>query len=171
MPKPVTFFEQALAEEGIDGDVTHESNNGVDIFTLRKEVAGHTLRFSHGISIADNYGVSDEKQIAMAAAKVRNEVENALTHHMEWQDRSIDINLYRGPSATCRNCSTEVDLSQTNRIFEQCAELSSPQPRPAGGSGLLESMDDHSEVMLKMFLLGRLRAFCDDHCTNARSAK
>jgi hypothetical protein len=168
MCEAVTTFRQALAEKGLDGDVAHESNETGDTFYVSKTVAGETLTFTTSI---DNYLGEHpiEKQIAMAANRVVNRFEELLTERLEWDGGAITVRPYDDPQATCRICGTTVELPEQVPIFSESAELSSPQPMPVQQKSVLGSLDNHSRVVLKMYLIGKLRRKCESDCRHTES--
>jgi hypothetical protein len=170
MCEAVDFFRQALAEQGLEANVAHESDDVFDKFYVSKEIAGETITYStnvsHSIQNADNN--SAEKQIAMAARNVAQQFENHLTETFKWNKRCVDVLPYDEPEARCRNCGASVELPPRGSIFAQSAELSAPQPMPVEEQTVLESLDDHSRVLLKMYLMGKLREECDSYCPNSK---
>lgn len=171
MCEAVDFFRQALAEQGLDAEVAHESDEFTDTFYVSKNVAGETITYTTNVSHREqrdsNY--STEKQMAMAARNVAQKFEDRLTERFEWNGRCVIVRPHDEPEAHCRNCHASVELPpRAGQIFTPNAELSAPQPMPVEDETVLESLDAHSEVLLKMYLMGKLRESCEPHCPNSK---
>ena len=168
MCEAVNFFRQALAEQGLDANVTHESDEYTDTFYVSKDVAGEIMTFTTAID--NNYigSYSEEKRIAIAARGVAEKFEDELTETFDWNGRHIRLQPYDEPEATCGSCGTTVELPPRTMMFAKSAELSAPQPMPVEDKTVLDSLDDHSRVLLKMYLIGKLREECEHYCPNSK---
>lgn len=166
MCEPVSFFEQALDEQGLDAKITHHSNEYNDTFHVSKKIAGETVLFT--TSINNNYlgECSQEKRIALAAENVAQKFRDVMTETIQWENKVIEISPYNEPTASCGVCGESVSLSSHSPHNRLCAELSNPQPTPIERESLIESLDAHSEVLLKMYLIGKLREVCKPSCPN-----
>ena len=106
--------------------------------------------------------------MALEAREAAQQFNDWLTESFQWNGRRIELRPYDEPEAHCCNCSTTVELPERSAIFAQSAELSAPQPMPVEEQTVLESLDDHSRVLLKMYLMGKLREECDSYCPNSK---
>jgi hypothetical protein len=167
MCEAVSFFEQALAEEGITGDVTHESDDCTDTFYTTKDIGTDTLTVTTNIDNSYTWDMPKEKRIAMAARNVSDKFQEFLTERFEWGGRCVEVLPYDEPEARCAVCGARVELPPRSKLFAQSAELSAPHPTPVEEQTVLDSLDDHSRVLLKMFLLGKLREACKPYCDNS----
>jgi len=170
MCEAVDFFRQALAEQGLDADVAHESDGFTDTFYVSKNIAGETITYTTSVSeniqaCSDDGG---QKQLAIAARSARQYFDEYLTETLDWNGRHIKLRPYDEPEASCGNCGATVELPSRNRMFAHTAELSAPQPHPVEDTTVLESLDDHSRVVLKMYLVGKLREHCEQYCPNSK---
>jgi hypothetical protein len=168
MCEAVDFFGQALSEQGLDAKVAHESDEFNDTFYVSKNVNGETMTFT--TSIDNNYlgKYTEEKRIAIAARGVVDKFEEKLTESFEWQGRRIEVMPYDEPEGRCANCGTVVELPSEPTLFPDSAELSAPQPTPVEEQTVLDSLNDHSRVVLKMYLIGKLREKCEQYCPNSK---
>jgi len=71
--------------------------------------------------------------------------------------------------AVCEECNASVDLAPRSQLFANSAEMSTPQPMPVRNETIIGSLDDHSMVVLKMHLIGKLRDACDEQCKNSNT--
>lgn len=170
MCEAVDFFRQALAEQGLEADVAHESDEHTETFYVSKNIAGENITYSTNVSHRERYDgdYSTEKRMALAARNVARKFEDWLTESFQWNGRRVELRPYDEPEARCANCDTTVELPERSAIFAQSAELSAPQPKPVEETTVLESLDDHSRVLLKMYLMGKLREECDHYCPNSK---
>jgi hypothetical protein len=169
MCEAVDFFRQALAEEGLDGEVKHVSDEWNDKFCVTKQLGDDTITVTVDVdatSVAENY--PRKKRIAIAARRVADEFEEYVTERFKWRGRSIEVRPYGEPEASCSTCGASVELPATSSHFTNSAEMSSPHPTPLNFERSLESMDDNSRVLLKMYLAGKLRVTCDYSCPNSK---
>lgn len=168
MPDFAQFFEQALAEYGIDATVRKGEDSMNDTFYIQKDIGGET--FSYVTSINTTINTTPEqlrKQIAREARYVSDEIENKLVTRFDWGERHILVSPYEDGWAECEHCGTRVSIPEAGmQIMKQDAELSIPQPRPIDAQRALNNLDDGSRMLLKMYLIGRLRASCDERCPN-----
>lgn len=173
MCEAVNFFRQALAEQGLDVDVTHESDGSTDTFYVSKNIAGETITYTTSVSeTIQAYSNDDrEKQLAIAARSAEQYFDEYLTERLNWNGRHITLRPYDEPEASCGNCGATVKLPSRNRMFAHTAELSAPQPHPVEDETVLESLDDHSRVVLKMYLIGKLREECESYCPNSKASR
>jgi len=170
MCEAVDFFRQALAEQGLEANVAHESDEHTETFYVSKNVAGENLTITTNVSHREQHDgdYSTEKRMALAARTVADKFQEQLTETFEWNGRCVDIRPYDEPEASCRNCGATVALPPRGAIFAKSAELSAPQPMPVEDETVLESLDDHSRVLLKMYLMGKLREQCEEYCPNSK---
>lgn len=171
MCEAVNLFRQALAEQGLDANVTHETDDHSHKFYVSKNMAGDTVTVTTNVStkhLGDT--CSTEKRMAMAARAVSNRLDEFFTESITWDDRRVTLRPYNEPEATCETCGATVELPSRNRIFARNAELSAPQPTPVENKTVLESLNDHSRVLLKMYLIGKLREACEQYCPNSNTS-
>lgn len=170
MCEAVDFFRQALAEQGLEAKIMHESDDYSHTFHVSKQIAGEDFTYTTNVSNRELYDgdYSTEKRMAIAARAAAQEFHDKLTESFEWNGRRIIVRPYDEPEASCADCGATVELPSHNRMFAHSAELSAPQPCPVEEQTVLESLDDHSRVLLKMYLMGKLRERCESYCPNSK---
>jgi len=167
MCEAVDFFRQALAEQGLDADITYESDDHSHTFYARKNMAGDTITVTTDVPAVNTYGDLREKEIAMAARAVSEKMDEFLTEKIQCGDRSVTVRPYDEPQATCDVCGASATLPPSKQSLSMSAELSAPHPMPVDDESVLDSLDSHSRVLVKMYLLGRLREVCESSCPNS----
>ena len=171
MPDFAKFFEQALLEHGVEARVVKDDDPTSDQFTVMKPVGDETL--SYRTSINTRINTTDEqikKEIVHHARNVAGEFEEYLTDTFEWGDgRRATVSVHEGGWAKCEHCGNEVEIPQVPQmLFSEDAELSTPQPLPCDRESILNNLDDGSLLLLKMYLIGRLRERCAWDCQNQK---
>lgn len=169
MCEAVEFFRQSLDEQGLDAEITHESNGLTDTFHVSKEIAGEQVTYSTTVSTTPHD--STEKSMALSARNIADKFHEYMTDTFVWDGRRVEVSPYNEPEARCSVCGATVELPPKSSIFTRSAELSSPQPTPIDEQTVLESLDDYSRVLLKVYLIGRLRDTCDVSCPNSNKPK
>jgi hypothetical protein len=166
MCEAARLFKQALAERGLDASVAHESDEHTETFYIRKELqSGDTIGYTTTIN-TQKVETPAEKQIALSARRIAKKYEEKLKERFDWQGRCVEVSVYDGPEAFCQSCGASVSLAPSSAMFRSSAELSAPQPIPVENA--LGSLDDYAFVLLKMYLLGKLRDECDQYCSNSK---
>lgn len=176
MRDAVEFFEQALAEEGIDATVAREDDvtRQADTFYVMKSLGDEELTYQTSIAFgAQHRGDPNrterlKKRLVQEAKRVAQEFEEYLTDTFEWDNRRVRVSPYEGGWAKCCACGTHVELPQIETIFTQDAELTTPQPHPRDTEQTISNLCKEKRLLLKMYLAGRLRERCDMHCANSK---
>lgn len=169
MPDFAQFFEQALAEHGVDAKVLHREKPSDDTFTIVKKIGNEKLSYRTTINTRINVTEDEiKKEIASSARKVADKIEKHLTEKFVWNGNAVIVSTYEDGWAECQQCRERVELP--NRAmgaisFERDAELSTPQPLPKDRESRLNDMDDQSRLLLKIYLIGRLRRSCGHDCS------
>jgi len=173
MSESVDIFRQALKEEGLDAEVTAEEDalTSNTTFYVRKEIAGEMLQYAVRITPTEReHSDNIEKLIAMKASQVYDEFRQQLVNRFMFDNRAIEVSPYDEPYAECLYCDNRVELKkglQSTPIFANSAEMSTPQPVPKTWEQRLQSLDDNSRVLLKMYLIGKLRLRCEPDCPHS----
>lgn len=170
MPDFAQFFEQALAEHGLDAKVVHDEDPTKDSFHVMKPLGDEKLTYSTAINMRINTNEDEiRKQIVAEAREVAHQFEEYLTDTFEWDNRRVTVSAYEDGWAKCERCGTEVEMPDRQMpVFTEDAELSTPQPFPRDRESAIKNLDDGSRLLLKMYLVGRLRERCDPACPNSR---
>lgn len=176
MRDPVNFFEETLAEEGIDATVTHTTDpSGVDTFYVTKQLGDEKI--SHKIAIseqmqqhldADQIHTARKKQLVQQAKHVAQAIEDHLTERFNLLGRDVTVSPYEGGWAKCERCGCEVETPIVDPIFMEDAELTTPHPYPRDREKTISHMDGTTRLALKAYLIGRLREHCDYDCPNSK---
>jgi hypothetical protein len=167
MCEAVDSFRQALAEQGLDAEVAHQSDEYGHSFYVSKTIDGE--RYTYNTTLTEEQlAVSDiQKQIVMIAEKVARQMKEQMTECLEWDDRRVEIDPHDTPEAMCKRCGTDVMLDTPLRTFSQSGELSTPQPIPVNDETALDMLSEHGRVMLKIYLVGMLQDECPEYCPNS----
>lgn len=162
MCEAVDFFKKSLAEQGLDAEVSHESDDYSHTFYVTKHTASKNITMETDIPTPHRYGGTQslEKRVAMAARGVSKGIEKSLTETFEWNGRQVVLRPYDGAQATCGDCGASVGLPSSLTNLTHSAELSAPQPHPIEEGEVLASLDDYPHVLVKMYLLGKLQKTC-----------
>lgn len=163
-----TFFEQALAEHGVNyTEVSvNESPDGLVLsFAIYTTIGGEKRKFATQVTRETLEREGKQKAIALEAQKIARETRNLTEEQYSWADRHIKVHPYDG-TAYCFRCSTEVKVPRGRPQFVAEAELSYPRPMPLNREKALEEMSGASQAILKAYLVGRLRERCEDGCPN-----
>jgi len=170
MPDFAQFFEQALAEHDIDAQVVEDDDPMKDYFHIMKVIGDKKLTYTTTINTHINS--TDEtvkKQIVKEAREVARQFEEYLTDTFEWgKGRRVQLSVYSEPWAECQRCGNKIQIPDKQHPihFVEDAELSTPQPAPQSRESILSSMDGRARLLLKMYLIGRLRERCGYDCPN-----
>jgi hypothetical protein len=172
MPDFAQFFEQALAEQGIDAQVVQDDDPTVDQFYIAKPIGDEKLTYTTTVNTRINT-TEDEirKEIVREARTVAQQFEEYLTDTFEWgKGRRVTVSAFEDGWAECGRCGNKIDIPDAaNPVqFVEDAELSTPQPFPRDRESVLNNMDDGSRLLLKMYLIGRLRERCGYDCPNQK---
>lgn len=168
----VDVITSCMKSHGVeDVEVMQSYNNELmeDEFTIIKKIGdkklGYTISFAPSSHIHDDVA---EKNLQLNAERAAKEFKKKLTDTFKSGGLKADVSMYDGGWAKCKYCGTEVDLPppKVDRLFTQDAELSTPHPMPKKPDNYVSDMDGHQEVLLKMYLIGRLKEQCDLHCQN-----
>jgi len=165
-----SFFENALAERGVDARVTDNDSSADKARYLVNPIDDRPL--VHHISIDTRGATRDEikKEIAHRALHVAQNFKGRFANTFRWGDRkSVTTSPYDGGWAECNRCETRVEIPSgvDSAAFIEDAELSTPQPSPRDHESALSSIDDFHHSVVKMYLVGRLRERCDTDCPNS----
>lgn len=169
MPDFASFFEQALAEHDIDAKVVEDDDPINDHFHVMKPIGDERLTYTTSINTRINTTPDEvRKQIVAEAREVARQFEEYLTDTFEWgEGRRVTVSAHEGGWAKCERCGNKVDVPQfPGMVFTEDAELSTPQPFPRDRESVLQNLDDQSRLLLKMYLIGRLRQTCGYDCPN-----
>lgn len=168
-PKVVEIVEDSLEEYGItDVDVLHTTDGFSERLTLSKEIGENT--FNHNISFNRiNPNNKIHKELALEAKKAADNIEKNLSDYYEWDGHCSKVSVYDGGWAECRVCGEKVETppQKVSRAFKVDAELSTPNPLPKEPNNYVNGMSANQEVLLRMYLLGRLRDHCSTDCPNS----
>jgi len=161
MCEPVETFSKALEEQGLDAKITHESLENSHEFHATKSVGNNTITIT--TSIDANYigSYSTKKRIAIAARGVADAFEEKLTDKFPYNGKTFQVTLFDEPEVRCLSCDSTTTIPQHHKMFQQNAEISLPQPRPVEKKTVIGSLDSHSRISLKLYLLGKLSDECD----------
>lgn len=166
MCEPSEKFSKALEEQGLDAKVTKESSENTHTFYATKEIGNSTITLTTSIDVNYTGTYSDEKRIAIAARGVADKFKVKLTEKISCNGRNFQVKLFNDAEARCLNCGSSTKISSYSSMFEQSAEISLPQPKPVEQKTVIESLNSHSRVLLKLYLLGKLSTECE--CSNDR---
>lgn len=171
MCEAVDFFKQSLAEEGLDAEITSESTESTTTLYVSKNTLGgerHTISHQFVTSFASvSPPPTIEKRMAMQAREVAQQFDEWITETIFFDGRKITLKLYETPEATCELCNTTVGLSPRSMQKSHTGEMSVPQPMPLEEESIPASFDAHSQVMVKLYLIGKLRESCQSDCPNS----
>lgn len=169
-PNPVEIFEDCLAEHGFtDVDVLHTTDEFSDTLTVRKQAGGQVLSYRISLDMTQP-STGSHKQIALRAKEAANALKEKLIDSYEWDGRCSQISVYEGGWAECRLCGEEVEVppQRVAPAFTADAEFTTPHPLPKEPDNYVSDMSGHQEVLLRMYLLGRLRDHCSPQCPNSK---
>jgi hypothetical protein len=161
MCEAVEIFRQALAEQGLDADVTHELDGYTTTFYVSKQIGADNLTFTTSITDAHITDYSEGKRIALAARKVAEKFTEELTQTFEIRGTHIKVMPYDEPEAKCLRCERNFGLPEWTPTIQKTAELSSPKPIPVNRERRVNELSEHSRILLKLYLAGRANELCD----------
>lgn len=172
MSEAVKLFRQALSEEGLNADVSHESDNAdmTETIYVSKTIGGEEYVYKTTITHKEIVNAGDtQKLMAMRARNVYQQFREHIEETLHWENRRLHFSPHDEPYATCAHCGTEVFLSESRAspMFAKEAELSTPQPVPRSREEMVNDLDDNERVLLTMYLLGKLRHKCEPDCPNS----
>lgn len=165
MCKAVELFRQKMEENGLTGDVSIEDRPSrgrkVEITTqIFDSKRNHSK--SYFIVIGDE-GDADtlnmKKQVSIGFRNVYKDIKQSYSRLYSWEGRDVSFELYSEPSVKCMKCNTEVLLEDTG-FFSLKGEMSVPLTKNVCSDDFLHSLDSHSKVCVKMYLLAVLNRDC-----------
>jgi len=174
MCEAVDLFRQSLAEEGLDAEITAESTESTTtIHVSKRALGGDRYTISQEFSISFRVESSSrnnptiEKRMALTARRVAHQFDDWITETIFFDGRKITLKLYETPEATCELCNTTVGLCPQSMQKSNTGEMSVPQPVPLDSETVPSSFDSHSQVLIKLYLIGKLRESCKHDCPNS----
>jgi hypothetical protein len=172
MDSAVDFLAKALREEGLVAEVSEVSSDveHCDKFIVTKDIGGEPYRVAFSVTERERaaYGTT-EKLLATRAREVYQKFEDEMTETISWDENRVRLSAYDEPSAECFNCKADVSFSPQSSVpsFRKEAEISTPRPIPRATEDIVKDVDDHAHVLIKLYLLGKLRRECDPQCPNS----
>lgn len=168
MPDLEEFFEQAIAEHGLDAQVFRDEKwDNRDKFYISKQVGENKLSYYVEINTHINTTTDQiKKEIVLKSRDIAKEFEKKLTEQYINNTGSVTVSKYDGGWARCDRCKTTVEFPNMYPSFGLDAELSTPQPFPQDVESRLNKLDGHPLVLMKLYLMGKLRRNCDHDCPN-----
>jgi len=173
MCEAVDLFRQSLAEEGLDAKVTAESTESTTTIHVSKCALGgdrYTIsqKFSTSFRVESSpHDPTIEKRMALAARNVSHQFDDWITETISFDSRTITLKLYETPEATCELCNTTVGLPTKSMQKSNTGEMSVPQTIPLDSEKVSSSLSPHSQVLIKLYLIAKLRKSCKHDCPNS----
>jgi len=156
-----------------DVEVMQSSNHETigDKITVIKKLGDKKLGYSFEIPETSIDERSRQKEITLQAEKAAVKFNQEIRTAFKWNDVKADVSMYDGGWAKCKYCGTEVEFPppKMSKLFSQDAELSTPHPTPKEPDSYVSDMDGHQKVLLRMYLIGRMKQQCDLMCQDRYS--
>lgn len=167
---PEEIFKECLAERGVtDVNVLHTNDEFSETLTVRKQTGDLVLDYRVSLDMTPP-STESHKEIALRAEEAARAINKKMVNSYEWDERCSQLSVYEGGWAECRLCGEEVETppQRVAPAFTADAELTTPQPLPKEPDNYVSGMSGHQEVLLRMYLLGRLREHCPPECSNSK---
>lgn len=167
-----------MKEHGIEDVEVMQSYNHERLqeeITIVKRAGDKKLayRFSAPDEENEYHDITIQKNITLNAESAAVQFNKELRTTFDCNNVKADVSMYDGGWAKCKYCGTEVELPppKVDKLFSQDAELSTPHPMPKEPDNYVSDMDGHQEVLLKLYLIGRMKQKCDRMCQERYSGK
>lgn len=134
--------------------------------TIVKRLGDKKLAYRFAAPNEEFTNVSAQKKLTLNAEQAAVQFNKKMRTTFSWKNSKADISMYDGGWAKCKHCGTEVELPppKVDKLFTQDAELSTPHPMPKEPDNYVSDMKGHQEVLLKLYLIGRMKEQCDMMC-------
>lgn len=172
MRSPERFLRQSIAENGVDVDTVSVEDDKMTHTTkvcTAKEIGGE--KYHHQLSLTEesitNYS-SLEQLLALHAEEIARSFKETMVDILSVGERRIRVCPYDGGWVKCERCGAYTELTAP-RSFVEHAELGVPSPIPRDPEEFTSELGDWERLVLKMYLLGKLRTKCDKTCPNCRA--
>lgn len=167
------FFEQALAEVGVDATVFRQNDHDSfsESFFVTKRLGDESLSYKVDIDKTglDLHGERDVLRsiIAQRAREVKKAFDEELSEKILVNECSIIISPYNGGWAECRRCGERIEGELRRSGSIHMAEQSFPQPDYSFDRKPLENPAKSTRLLLRLYLVGKLRRACPPNCPNS----
>jgi hypothetical protein len=151
----------------IDGSISIDKKcNPPEISLKFESLDNDTYRFVFDLQRSDDeYNPPVSQQAANRIQYVQTSVATEYTQKIQWKNRSVRVKPFFDPSILCEDCGESVSLSRSD-IFSQPGETTVPRKDTINRNTIINNMDNHSSVCLKMYMFGALDEKCRCHDSN-----
>ena len=168
MDNPAKFFAQQLNNRGIDATVNYENSSGVHYFYINKNIGGKKLSYVVTITETELMRVdaSFEERIATISKDATRKLQNKMSHTIDNKTIGARLHTYK-PKIECLYCDKSFELDQTRSTFTSIGELSVPTEMPISMDTMRDRFTDHQNIVVDLYLIGKLKKQCDSSCPNS----